>query len=66
MSELWTQPAIDTSAIDGLTDAETIKRVRIPASISYNYIPGLAPTRFLRGLAEKKILGERCQTTGDV
>jgi uncharacterized OB-fold protein len=32
----------------------------------YDYIPGLAPTRFLRGLAQKKIYGEKCPESGDV
>ena len=54
---LWSQPAIDASAIAELDGVEPIQRVRLPASITYDYIPGLAPTRFLRGLAQKKILG---------
>jgi uncharacterized OB-fold protein len=63
---LWSAPQIDTSAVPALDNGESVQRVRIPASVRYDYIPGLAPTRFLRGLAEKKILGERCPVTGDV
>ena len=63
---LWSQPAIDASAIAELDGVEPIQRVRLPASITYDYIPGLAPTRFLRGLAQKKILGERSAVLGDV
>ena len=60
---LWTQP--QPSGAD-LGDAEAVQRVRMPAAMVYDYSPGLARTRFLRGLQEKKILGERCPETGDV
>ena len=60
---LWSQPAV--SPVDGV-EAEPVQRVRIPASVVYSYTPGLAPTRFLRGLQEKKILGERCPVSGDI
>ena len=63
---LWSQPALDTSAVAVLGAVEPVQRVRIPADLVYDFIPGLAPTRFLRGLAEKKIFGERCPETGDV
>lgn len=63
---LWSQPAIDTSAVAVLGHVEPVQRVRIPAELVYDFIPGLAPTRFLRGLAEKKIFGELCPETGDV
>lgn len=62
---LWTQPELDTSAVD-LGDEEPVQRVRVPASIVYDYVPGLATTRFLRGLQQRKILGEKCPVTGDV
>ena len=54
---LWSQPEIDLSGIAEFDGVEAIQRVRLPASITYDYIPGLAQTRFLRGLAQKKILG---------
>lgn len=60
---LWTQP--QPSGAD-LGEAEAVQRVRMPAAMVYDYSPGLARTRFLRGLQEKKILGERCPETGDV
>ena len=63
---LWSAPDIDTSGIAALEDADAIQRVRIPASLRYDYIPGMAPTRFLRGLADKKIFGEKCPVSGDV
>lgn len=46
--------------------AEPVQRIRVPASMVYRYTPGAAPTRFLRGLAEKRILGEKDPVNGDV
>lgn len=63
---LWSQPAVDLSAVAELDGVEPIQRVRLPASMVYDYVPGLASTRFLRGLAQKKILGEKCPVSGDV
>lgn len=63
---LWSQPEVDLSTIPELDGVEPIQRVRLPASMVYDYVPGLAPTRFLRGLAQKKILGEKCPVSGDV
>lgn len=63
---LWSAPEPDVSALDTDDATETIQRIRIPAAVYYRYNPGKAQTRFLRGLAEKKILGERCPLTGDV
>ncbi|NLA35048.1 MAG: hypothetical protein GX868_05090 [Actinobacteria bacterium] len=63
---LWTQPAIDASAVAELEGTDAIQRVRLPASIKYDFVPGIATTRFLRGLKEKKILGEREADSNDV
>ena len=61
---LWSQPDIELpGAIDG---TEPVQRIRAEASMVYAYNPGTAPTRFLRGLAEKKILGEKSPLSGDV
>ena len=60
---LWSQPA---PTVPGAHDGESVQRVRIPASMTYDYSPGLAQSRFLRGLADKRILGERCPASGDV
>ena len=62
-TDLWTQPAVTTP---DLGDGEPVQRLRLPASLPYRYNPGAAPTRYLRGLKEKKILGERSPTSGDV
>jgi uncharacterized OB-fold protein len=60
---LWTQPA--PSVPVDLGD-DPVQRQVVPASMRYDYSPGLATSRFLRGLAEKRIIGERCPVTGDV
>lgn len=60
---LWEQPAV---TVPDLGDSEPVQRIRTPAALTYTYNPGTAPTRFLRGLAEKKIIGEACPVTGDV
>jgi uncharacterized OB-fold protein len=60
---LWQQPAV---SVPDLGDVEQVQRVQIPASMRYQYTPGLAQTRFLRGLEQKKLLGEVDPGTGDV
>ncbi len=51
---------------DSLRDVELIKSVRTPAELRYSYTAGGATTRFLTGIAQKKILGERCPKCGKV
>lgn len=63
---LWSQPGLDTSAVDGLDTSEPVQRVRMQAAMHYTYNPGVATTRFLRALENKQILGERCPSTGKV
>ena len=63
---LWAQPAIDTSAVGEVVENDPVQRVRLPASIRYDFVPGVATTRFLKGLKEKKILGEREADSDDV
>ena len=61
--------ALDASpsrAFPDLAEGEPVQRIRIPATMVYSYTPGTAPTSFLRGLAEKKILGGRHGSDGDV
>jgi uncharacterized OB-fold protein len=60
---LWSQPEISTP---DLGDAEPVQRLRLPASMTYRYNPGIAQTRYLRGLEQKKIIGERSATNPDV
>lgn len=63
---LWSQPAVDTSALGGLAEAEQVQMVRTPATLRYDYTPGIATTRFLRTIKEKRLVGERCPETGKV
>jgi len=44
-----------------LHGVELVRSVRTPARMEYTYTAGVATTRFLRGLAEGKILGERAE-----
>ncbi|MCB1010354.1 MAG: OB-fold domain-containing protein [Microthrixaceae bacterium] len=55
---LWTQPSV---SVPDIGDGEVIQRITEPASLHYSYTPGRAPTRFLRGLAEGKLLGGRAE-----
>jgi uncharacterized OB-fold protein len=40
--------------------AEPVRSIRAPVRLEYRYTPGMASTRFLRGLEQGRILGERC------
>lgn len=46
--------------IPALAGVEPVRSLRIPARLEYEFTAGEATSRFLRGLAEKRILGERC------
>ena len=50
---------MDISLPESLRDVEAVRSVRTPARLEYRYTPGQAATRFLRGVAQKKIIGER-------
>lgn len=63
---LWHQPEVDTSALDGLGDTEQVQLVTTPAALYYDYTPGIATTRFLRAIEQKRLVGERCPETGKV
>src|SRR5687767_11699944 len=49
-----------------LREVELVRSVRTPAALDYLYTAGEATSRFLRGIAQGKILGERCPTCGKV
>lgn len=40
--------------------SEPVKSIQTPIALEYSYTPGLAPSRFLRGVAEGKLIGQRC------
>lgn len=63
---LWSQPVVDSSAIDGLNDVEPVRLYNTPAALHYDFTPGLARTRFLRAIKEHRLVGERCPESGKV
>lgn len=52
MAELTLPPSI--------RDVEPVRSVRTPARLDYTFTAGRATSDFLRGLAQHKVLGERC------
>lgn len=63
---VWSQPEVDMSAVAEIASVESVRSVRAFASLTYDYTPGLATTRFLRAIKEKRLVGERCSETGKV
>ena len=51
----------EISLPEKLRDVEQVKSVRTPAELVFTYTPGGASSRFLKGIAQKKILGERAE-----
>jgi uncharacterized OB-fold protein len=45
---------------EALRDVEPVRSIRTPARLDYHYTAGEATSRFLRGIAARKIYGERC------
>jgi uncharacterized OB-fold protein len=45
---------------DSLQGVEPVRSIRAPARLDYRFTAGAATSRFLRGVAQRKILGERC------
>ncbi len=42
-----------------LRDVEPVRSVRTPAELRYSYTPGQASSRYLKGIAQRKIIGAR-------
>jgi uncharacterized OB-fold protein len=38
----------------------SVTKIETPIRLEYTYTPGKAPSRFLRALAERRLVGERC------
>jgi hypothetical protein len=51
---------------DQTDHSEPVKRIETPVRVHYTYTPGIAATRFLRGLKEGKLLGAACDECGRV
>jgi uncharacterized OB-fold protein len=49
----------EVSLPDSLKDVEAVRSVRTPAQLDYEFTAGDATTRFLRGITQKKIIGQR-------
>jgi uncharacterized protein len=47
-----------------LADVEPVRSIRTPARLDYTFTAGVATSKFLRGLANKQILGQRCPKCG--
>jgi hypothetical protein len=47
-------------------EAEPVKSIKSPIRLDYTFTPGRAPGRFLHGIAEGRILGQRCIRCGKV
>ena len=52
-----TPPEITLPA--SLEGVELVRSVRTPAALEYEFTAGVATTRFLKGILDKKLLGER-------
>ena len=46
--------------------SEPVVSIRTPIRLEYSYVAGRAQSRFLKGIARGRILGQRCQQCGKV
>jgi uncharacterized OB-fold protein len=51
---------------EALSGVEPVRTIETPARLEYRFTAGEATTRFLRGIASKRLLGERCPACGKV
>jgi uncharacterized OB-fold protein len=49
----------DITLPESLRDVEPVRSVRTPAQLDYTFTAGDATTRFLRGITQKKIIGQK-------
>jgi uncharacterized OB-fold protein len=49
----------DLTLPESLRDVEPVRSVRTPAQLDYEFTAGDATTRFLRGITQKKIIGQQ-------
>ena len=56
----------ESGALEPSAPGEPIRQIETPAKLTYRFTAGQATTRFLKGIAEKRILGERCGVCGKV
>ncbi|MEM7142337.1 MAG: OB-fold domain-containing protein [Actinomycetota bacterium] len=55
-----------TGVPESVLSVEAVQSVRTPIRMEYTYTPGRAASEYLRAMKDKKILAERCGTTGQV
>jgi hypothetical protein len=51
---------------DGTTDQGPVTMLATPISLDFEFTPGVAQSKFLRGLERGEFLGQRCGTCGQV
>ena len=56
----------EISLPESLRDVEAVRSVRTPAQLDYTFTAGDATTRFLRGITEKKIIGQKANADSRV
>lgn len=56
----------DISLPESLRDVELVRSVRTPAQLDYEFTAGDATSRFLRGITQKKIIGQQATPTSKV
>jgi uncharacterized OB-fold protein len=54
------------TGIPAIDDVEPVRSVRTPMRLEYRFTAGRATSRFLTGIAQKRILGQRCPACGKV
>ena len=56
----------EISLPESLQGVEAVRSVRTPARLDYTFTPGDATSRFLKGITQKKIIGQRANETSRV
>ncbi len=59
-------PLISTGGGGDIEITEDVRSVRTPIRMEYVYTPGRSLSSYLRAMADKRILGDRCPDTGQV
>ena len=49
-----------------MSEAEPVKSIETPVRTTYQYVPGSAAQKFLRGIERGKLLGQRCPSCSKV
>jgi uncharacterized OB-fold protein len=59
-------PKGSARAVDPASLPEPVEMLRVPIKLDYTYSAGQAASRFLRALAEGRLIGQRCPVDGKV